>query len=167
MVKNDVAVPVSTVPELIRRTSAACEALIPGCCVVPFGRGDAGLRRVGTRADAPEQGGARSQGRHEPRERAANAQRRAAEFVTDQAEVLDGRLIPPLLPAAQFVCFAPNRWPPVADRSVIALVGASIGPVIAAVMTAMIARISGVSAVPGGIGLLNQDRPGGRSGATQ
>jgi FAD/FMN-containing dehydrogenase len=36
-VKNDVSVPVSRVPELIRRASAACEALIPGCRVVAFG----------------------------------------------------------------------------------------------------------------------------------
>jgi FAD/FMN-containing dehydrogenase len=36
-VKNDVSVPVSRVPDLIRRASAACEALIPGIRVVPFG----------------------------------------------------------------------------------------------------------------------------------
>ncbi len=36
-VKNDVSVPVSRVPELIRRASAACEALLPGIRVVPFG----------------------------------------------------------------------------------------------------------------------------------
>jgi FAD/FMN-containing dehydrogenase len=36
-VKNDVSVPVSRVPELIRRASAACEALIPGIRPVPFG----------------------------------------------------------------------------------------------------------------------------------
>jgi len=36
-VKNDVSVPVSLVPELIRRASAACEALMPGIRVVPFG----------------------------------------------------------------------------------------------------------------------------------
>jgi FAD/FMN-containing dehydrogenase len=36
-VKNDVSVPVSRVPELIRRASAACEALMPGIRVVPFG----------------------------------------------------------------------------------------------------------------------------------
>ncbi len=36
-VKNDVSVPVSKVPELIRRASAACEALIPGIRPVPFG----------------------------------------------------------------------------------------------------------------------------------
>jgi FAD/FMN-containing dehydrogenase len=36
-VKNDVSVPVSRVPELIRRATAACEALIPGIRVVPFG----------------------------------------------------------------------------------------------------------------------------------
>ena len=36
-VKNDVSVPVSAVPELIRRASAACRALIPGSRPVPFG----------------------------------------------------------------------------------------------------------------------------------
>jgi len=36
-VKNDVSVPVSAVPELIRRASAACLALIPGSRPVPFG----------------------------------------------------------------------------------------------------------------------------------
>jgi FAD/FMN-containing dehydrogenase len=36
-VKNDVSVPVSKVPEFIRRATSACEALIPGIRVVPFG----------------------------------------------------------------------------------------------------------------------------------
>ena len=36
-VKNDVSVPVSQVPEFIRRATAACEALMPGIRVVPFG----------------------------------------------------------------------------------------------------------------------------------
>ena len=36
-VKNDVSVPVSRVPELIARATAACEALIPGVRAVPFG----------------------------------------------------------------------------------------------------------------------------------
>jgi len=36
-IKNDVSVPVSRVPEMIRRASAACEALLPGIRVVPFG----------------------------------------------------------------------------------------------------------------------------------
>jgi len=36
-VKNDVSVPVSRVPELIERATAACEALIPGVRAVPFG----------------------------------------------------------------------------------------------------------------------------------
>ena len=36
-VKNDVSVPVSRVPELIRRATAACEALLPGIRAVPFG----------------------------------------------------------------------------------------------------------------------------------
>jgi FAD/FMN-containing dehydrogenase len=36
-VKNDVSVPVSKVPEFIRRATAACEALLPGIRVVPFG----------------------------------------------------------------------------------------------------------------------------------
>ncbi len=36
-VKNDVSVPVSKVPEFIARATAACEALIPGVRVVPFG----------------------------------------------------------------------------------------------------------------------------------
>ncbi|MBB2167590.1 FAD-binding oxidoreductase [Gluconacetobacter aggeris] len=36
-VKNDVSVPVSRVPELIDRASAACAALIPGIRPVPFG----------------------------------------------------------------------------------------------------------------------------------
>ena len=36
-VKNDVSVPVSKVPELIRRASAACAELMPGIRVVPFG----------------------------------------------------------------------------------------------------------------------------------
>jgi FAD/FMN-containing dehydrogenase len=36
-VKNDVSVPVSKVPELMRRATQACEALIPGIRVVAFG----------------------------------------------------------------------------------------------------------------------------------
>jgi FAD/FMN-containing dehydrogenase len=36
-VKNDVSVPVSRVPEFIRRATAACEALMPGIRAVPFG----------------------------------------------------------------------------------------------------------------------------------
>ncbi len=36
-VKNDVSVPVSAVPTMIREASAACEALIPGVRPVPFG----------------------------------------------------------------------------------------------------------------------------------
>ncbi len=36
-VKNDVSVPVSRVPELIRRASAVCRDLIPGTRPVPFG----------------------------------------------------------------------------------------------------------------------------------
>jgi FAD/FMN-containing dehydrogenase len=36
-VKNDVSVPVSKVPEFIRRATMACEALIPGIRAVPFG----------------------------------------------------------------------------------------------------------------------------------
>ena len=36
-VKNDVSVPVSRTPELIARAAQACEALIPGIRVVPFG----------------------------------------------------------------------------------------------------------------------------------
>jgi FAD/FMN-containing dehydrogenase len=36
-VKNDVSVPVSKVPELIHRASAACRALMPGIRIVPFG----------------------------------------------------------------------------------------------------------------------------------
>ncbi len=36
-VKNDISVPVSKVPEMIARATAACEALIPGVRVVPFG----------------------------------------------------------------------------------------------------------------------------------
>ena len=36
-VKNDVSVPVSRVPDLIAQATAACEALIPGIRVVPFG----------------------------------------------------------------------------------------------------------------------------------
>ena len=36
-VKNDVSVPVSRVPELIRRATLACEALMPGIRAVPFG----------------------------------------------------------------------------------------------------------------------------------
>ncbi len=36
-VKNDVSVPVSKVPELIRRASEACRRLIPGIRPVPFG----------------------------------------------------------------------------------------------------------------------------------
>jgi FAD/FMN-containing dehydrogenase len=36
-VKNDVSVPVSKVPELIRRAAAACAALVPGIRYVPFG----------------------------------------------------------------------------------------------------------------------------------
>jgi FAD/FMN-containing dehydrogenase len=36
-VKNDVSVPVSKVPEFIRRATAACEALIPGIRAAPFG----------------------------------------------------------------------------------------------------------------------------------
>jgi FAD/FMN-containing dehydrogenase len=36
-VKNDVSVPVSRVPDLIRQCSAAVTALVPGCVPVPFG----------------------------------------------------------------------------------------------------------------------------------
>jgi FAD/FMN-containing dehydrogenase len=36
-VKNDVSVPVSKVPDLIRRATTACEALMPGIRAVPFG----------------------------------------------------------------------------------------------------------------------------------
>jgi FAD/FMN-containing dehydrogenase len=36
-VKNDVSVPVSKVPAFIRKATAACEALLPGVRVVPFG----------------------------------------------------------------------------------------------------------------------------------
>ena len=36
-VKNDVSVPVSKVPEFIRRATVACEALMPGIRAVPFG----------------------------------------------------------------------------------------------------------------------------------
>ncbi len=36
-IKNDVAVPVSKVPEFIRRATTACESLIPGVRAVPFG----------------------------------------------------------------------------------------------------------------------------------
>jgi FAD/FMN-containing dehydrogenase len=36
-VKNDISVPVSRVPELIRRAAIACEALVPGIRCVPFG----------------------------------------------------------------------------------------------------------------------------------
>ncbi len=36
-VKNDVSVPVSKVPEFIRRATDACEALMPGVRAVPFG----------------------------------------------------------------------------------------------------------------------------------
>ncbi|WP_428492797.1 FAD-binding oxidoreductase [Rhodopila sp.] len=36
-VKNDVSVPVSKVPGFIRQATAACEALLPGVRVVPFG----------------------------------------------------------------------------------------------------------------------------------
>jgi FAD/FMN-containing dehydrogenase len=36
-VKNDISVPVSKVPELIRRARVACEALVPGIVCVPFG----------------------------------------------------------------------------------------------------------------------------------
>jgi FAD/FMN-containing dehydrogenase len=36
-IRNDVSVPVSHVPDLIRRASAACRALVPGIRPVPFG----------------------------------------------------------------------------------------------------------------------------------
>ncbi len=36
-VKNDVSVPVSSVPALIKGATAACEALLPGILVAPFG----------------------------------------------------------------------------------------------------------------------------------
>ena len=36
-IKNDVSVPVSKVPAFIRRATVACEALMPGIRVVPFG----------------------------------------------------------------------------------------------------------------------------------
>mgnify|MGYP002146900745 CR=1 FL=1 len=35
--KNDVSVPVSRVPEMIRRSAEAMRALVPGCRPVPFG----------------------------------------------------------------------------------------------------------------------------------
>ena len=36
-VKNDVAVPVSAIPTLLERATAACHAILPGAVVVPFG----------------------------------------------------------------------------------------------------------------------------------
>jgi FAD/FMN-containing dehydrogenase len=36
-VKNDISVPVSRVPELVRRATAACERLVPGIRCAPFG----------------------------------------------------------------------------------------------------------------------------------
>jgi FAD/FMN-containing dehydrogenase len=36
-VKNDISVPMSKVPELIRRATAACERLVPSIRCVPFG----------------------------------------------------------------------------------------------------------------------------------
>ncbi len=36
-IKNDISVPVSKVPELIRRATDACERLVPGIVCVPFG----------------------------------------------------------------------------------------------------------------------------------
>ncbi len=36
-VKNDVSVPVSKVPDFIRKATAACEQLLPGVRIVPFG----------------------------------------------------------------------------------------------------------------------------------
>jgi FAD/FMN-containing dehydrogenase len=36
-IKHDVSVPVASVPAFIAEATAACEALIPGCRVVPFG----------------------------------------------------------------------------------------------------------------------------------
>jgi FAD/FMN-containing dehydrogenase len=36
-VKNDISVPVSSVPELIRRAAEACERLVPGIRCAPFG----------------------------------------------------------------------------------------------------------------------------------
>ena len=52
-VKNDVSVPVSRTPELIRRASAACEALIPGCRVIAFGH--LGDGNVHVNVEQPEQ----------------------------------------------------------------------------------------------------------------
>ncbi|NML44820.1 FAD-binding oxidoreductase [Ramlibacter sp. G-1-2-2] len=44
LIKHDIAVPVSQVPEMIRRGTAACEAAIPGIRVIPFGHmGDGNL----------------------------------------------------------------------------------------------------------------------------
>jgi FAD/FMN-containing dehydrogenase len=36
-VKNDISVPISRIPDFLRRASAVCEALLPGVGVVPFG----------------------------------------------------------------------------------------------------------------------------------
>ncbi|WP_275575931.1 FAD-binding oxidoreductase, partial [Stenotrophomonas maltophilia] len=36
-IKHDVSVPVASVPAFIAEATAACEELIPGCRVVPFG----------------------------------------------------------------------------------------------------------------------------------
>jgi FAD/FMN-containing dehydrogenase len=36
-IKNDVSVPISAIPELLRAAKAACEALLPGVRTVPFG----------------------------------------------------------------------------------------------------------------------------------
>ncbi len=43
-IKHDISVPVSSVPAFITEAVAACEALVPGCRVVPFGHlGDGNL----------------------------------------------------------------------------------------------------------------------------
>ena len=43
-IKHDISVPVSAIPEFLKRAMAACEAAIPGCRLVPFGHmGDGNL----------------------------------------------------------------------------------------------------------------------------
>ena len=53
-VKNDVSVPVSKVPELIRRATEICERLVPGIRCVPFGHlGDGNIMSTWSSPKAP------------------------------------------------------------------------------------------------------------------
>jgi FAD/FMN-containing dehydrogenase len=96
-VKNDVSVPVSSVPRLIRDASAACAALIPGIRPVPFGHlGDGNIHM--NLLQPPAMDPAAFLARAEDIMAAVNAVVRALDG-SFSAEHGVGRLKPPMLAA--------------------------------------------------------------------